>query len=65
LHSTVKSQKTHENYKIKLVSNQTASVMWVVGIERIEEEESGAALELQYPRGTVHVREAEDRWLGL
>jgi hypothetical protein len=36
--------------------------MWAVGIERIEEEERGAAAELQYPRatvpaGTVHTRE--------
>jgi hypothetical protein len=38
--------------------------MWTIGIERIEEEErsgSGATV----PASTVHMREAEDRWLGL
>jgi hypothetical protein len=38
--------------------------MWAVGIEMIEEEGRSGG-ELQYPAGTVHVREAEDRRLGL
>jgi hypothetical protein len=38
--------------------------MWAVGIKRIEEEEiSGGAATV--PAGTVHVREAKDRRLGL
>jgi hypothetical protein len=38
--------------------------MWTIGIEMIEEEErSGDAATV--PAGIVHVREAEDRRLGL
>jgi hypothetical protein len=38
--------------------------MWAIGIERIEEEERSGGV-ATVPAGTVRVREAEDRRLGV
>jgi hypothetical protein len=44
--------------------------MWAVGIERIEESRGErwrgySTRDATIPTGTIHVREAENRWLGL
>jgi hypothetical protein len=54
---TTVAYRTHGNYSKK-------TVMWAVGIERIEEKErSGGGATV--PAGTVHVGEAEDRPRGF